>query len=1488
MKQVGYIFRLVVCFVIGAYVFLLAFLNFSPTQRILTQAIAETFAEEWGTEVSIGSLEVGLFNRLILKDVCLKDKRGEVLLRAKNMSAKVSLRSIAQGPFTLRTLSLLDAEIHLYRQAEGEPLNVQFLIDAFSSEEKTEKSSLSLRVGSLILRRVQFSYDECYKPETEGRFNPAHLSLRNINANVSLRELTDNALQLRVRSLEATEQSGLTLSDLSFKFEGTRRRAVVENFTLRMRESTLHFDRLKFSYDVTKGFESLWPTLYVEGQLKNTVVALSDFRPFVRVPDDLDLSLRLNASFRVSPNNLQVNDFLLNEKDNLFSLRADAFVARRDADIDVVKARLHSLRLDKQLSARVLRAFAVDTLVQSMVERTGNVEADGTLVYPLHGRQESVLRLSTDVGRASLRLTREKDDLTADFRLMDIRPARLMANEKLPTSVTLSGKASASLVEKKLTRASADLSVESLLYRDNRYSAITLAANYKPQTLHFDVQSKAKHLAANLKGNVGFSPKGALDNVKIDGFIDDFSPAMLGLGHPLADASYRAALSADLRGLHGGQVQGGVDVRDFSMTGGPHGPYALESFHGTMRKADAGGQLDVESDFVDLSITGPLSVERARQAIETLMARALPGALPAPVWKSTDSWDVDLTLKRTDFLRAFLGTDLVLDSPLRAYGTLDASPEHSSLLVTCDGIAFGNRRFDWPRLYLSGQDSTYRCLVQTTTALGKSDVQLSAELTTERGALQSRVDWSSPAFSGFEGTMEAQTQFEQTRTGTALSTTVFPTTFRLYGSEWNILGGTMDYSARSLSFDGFEVCRPGQGVRLEGRVAKGENDSIVARLQNVDLAFVFDVVNFHAVDFGGKATGRAVFRTSGGNPRLAAHVRIPDFTFNDGPMGDTDLRGGWDAESGRIMLDADMHLPDGDDAGTKVKGYVSLHEKGLDLDIQAQRTDLRFLRTYMDGIFGDFTGNATGRVRLYGPFKQLDFDGDVVADARTRVEATGVTYSTKNGKVALRSGEFAFKDFHLTDDRGGTAQASGYLRHTHLKNLNYSFDVTAQHLLCYDQPETPDMSFYSTTVGSGNVRLAGSPGRFRADIALTPEKGTTLVYNLGTQTAQSKDDRMISFHDRTADDTLTALHPSDAAAAQADKRAAQSTGTDILLNFLLRATPDAEVRIITDPRTGDALHLFGEGTMRATFHNKGSFTLYGAYTLERGTYNLQLQDIIHRDLTLQKGSRLTFTGVPLEGDLDLKAVYTVNGASLSDLNYGSGFSNKPVRADCILNIGGKAENPQITFDLDLHNITEDEKQMVRQLIATEEDMSRQVIYLLSVGRFFSTANAATDYTASNQSAAAMRSILTSTLTGQLNQAISSALGTGSKWSFGANVVPGSTGWGEIEVDGLVRGSLFNDRLLFNGQFGYRDNKTYYTGFVGDFDLRYLLTPRGTVSLRAYSATNDRYFTKTALTTQGVGISLQRSFNSLKDLFGVFGRKKKAKITEAEGRKEAGN
>ena len=179
-------------------------------------------------------------------------------------------------------------------------------------------------------------------------------------------------------------------------------------------------------------------------------------------------------------------------------------------------------------------------------------------------------------------------------------------------------------------------------------------------------------------------------------------------------------------------------------------------------------------------------------------------------------------------------------------------------------------------------------------------------------------------------------------------------------------------------------------------------------------------------------------------------------------------------------------------------------------------------------------------------------------------------------------------------------------------------------------------------------------------------------------------------------------------------------------------------------------------------------------------------------------------------------------------------------------------------------------------------MNQQVLYLLGIGRFYSQGqNNATQQEQQNQTSLAMNSFLSGTLSTQINNVINQIV-KNEYWNFGANISTGTEGWNNAEYEGIINGRLLNNRLLINGQFGYRDNATRANpSFIGDFDVQYLLYPNGNLALKVYNQTNDRYFTKSSLNTQGIGIIMKKDFNGLRDLFTSKRRKLKGSLKEVK-------
>jgi hypothetical protein len=368
-----------------------------------------------------------------------------------------------------------------------------------------------------------------------------------------------------------------------------------------------------------------------------------------------------------------------------------------------------------------------------------------------------------------------------------------------------------------------------------------------------------------------------------------------------------------------------------------------------------------------------------------------------------------------------------------------------------------------------------------------------------------------------------------------------------------------------------------------------------------------------------------------------------------------------------------------------------------------------------------------------------------------------------------------------------------------------------------------------------------------------PEAGSLFALNLANQDITSSD-AFITFIDRTPKRSAL-LAPQQ---RRRGRRQPIDASERLIMNINTSITPEATLKLVMNQATDDNISVHGSGELQVSI-NEDDINLFGTYIASRGSYTLNLQDFITKKFDVIDGSTVTFDGDPMTARLNITACHTVNQAPLRDLNP---EATDNVLVNCLLKIGGTLNKPTLKFDLELPQGTEEEKAILRSFTSTEEQTNLQFIYLLGLGKFYTM-----DITnASNaEGIANMESLLTSTISNQINNLLSNIIQS-DNWNIASNIRTNNalTGdintWENMEIGGILKGRLLNNKLLINGNFSYRDNPMYASNFIGDFDVRYLLS--NNLSVKGYNKTNDRYFTKTALTTQGIGLLFQHDFSSL--------------------------
>ena len=652
-------------------------------------------------------------------------------------------------------------------------------------------------------------------------------------------------------------------------------------------------------------------------------------------------------------------------------------------------------------------------------------------------------------------------------------------------------------------------------------------------------------------------------------------------------------------------------------------------------------------------------------------------------------------------------------------------------------------------------------------------------------------------------------------------------------------------------------------LRIDGTISERPQDTVRLDLQQINIGYVFDIANL-GVNFQGEATGPAYASGVLREPVMTTDLFIHNLGINNGLLGDANIHGEWHHAIKGIYLDA--RIRETDIARTHVHGFIYPIKptSSLDLQIEADSTNLKFIHYYMRNITPEFRGRATGNVHFYGKFKALTMEGRVFGDAAMKVDVLNTTFQVKDSIYITPDG-LTFRNNRMYDVHGNQGSMSGSLRYNHFKNLRYNFDFNVRNMLLMDTRESVDFPFYGTVYATGNASIAGNAADgVNINVAMTTNRNTNFTYIKDNVTSAASN-QFIRFVDKTPRRTLqdSVLLSTYEIAQEEIKQEEQQreVDTDIRLNLIVDATPDATMRIIMDPVAGDYISGRGLGNVRTEFYNKGDVKLFGSYRLNQGIYKFSLQEVIRKDFIIKDGSTITFNGNPADANMDIQANYTVNSASLNDLiPNASDFVNQTnVKVNCVMSLSGQLTSPTIKLDLELPNERDEVEALVRNYIPTDEQMNMQILYLLGIGKFYPSETFGT-----GQNSDMMSSVLSSTLSGQLNNALSSIIDN-NNWNVGTNFSTGEKGWTDMEFEGMLSGQLLNNRLLINGNFGYRENPMANTNFVGDFEAEWLVTRSGEIRLKAYNETNDRYYTRTNLTTQGIGIIFQKDFEKWNEL-----------------------
>lgn len=1460
-----------------------------------------------GTEVIIGSVSFTPYNKITLRDVLIIDDKNDTAAYIRRLGAGIDLnRLLFDKKISVNYTELIGLDARICKQHPDSVLNIQSIIAALTPKDKTKPpAKFDLSVNNIVIRRSAFSYDILSEPIDSARFDRNHVKIYDFNADIRMPRIKNDDFIAEVKRFTITERSGLCISNLCGNFHISSSEISARDFSISLPNSSLSLSNFDFRYQSWNDLKSRLNTIPVDIEImQGSYVSTSDFCGLAPQFCGLDAQLDIVLDIEGTLDSLSVKRLdISSDKENICIYgkgQLNHLTNKDSLSADISMIHIHGYGTDIADLCSMLGN--VNQSIQKNLTNLGRISVDGNLSANMFNGHFNG-SVSSAPGNIGINLFFNRHSLQAPFNIngkvssANYNVGKLISNDQIG-SVGLIAEYSAT-IDSRLRSATIDANVTHAEFKGYRYNNLNAIVNVDDNKFDGSLNIVDSNIELTIAGEAILN-----DNIpEIDLHIEALDIALDRLNLWNKYPGYR--LSASIDAIYSGSTFDDatalLTINNLKYLQGDTLGLSINSINMDMDNTTSPQHIIVNSDMIDGRIDGEYDPKTLVSSIRDIFSHSFPiiNTDNDVQCKSnhenatiSNDFKFDFVVKDNNQLTDFIKSPVKLIHPIYITGYINHSDHKINLDIDAPYLDQNYKliKNSALRLDVNANDDLCRLYATTTFPTKNGDAEIKINCDGKDNRLNTDVSWKVLRERDFNGNVNLSTFFEMLSTGEEQNQQQLRTDISINPSQmifndtiWTINPASIVISGEEITVDGFDVRRDNQYITMNGKASPNPEDEILLKLLNVNLDYVFETLAINNVMFGGDATGTFIASNLfSKEPRLSTPgLSVKGLSYNHAVLGDAIIESKWNPDEKAVTINADISQYNG--RKSYIDGAIFPMNDSLDFNFKADKINVAFMRPFMEAFAKDVTGYASGDARLWGNFKYIDMTGDIFAeDLKLKIDFTN-TYYTATDSVHLKPGYIEFDDIDLYDMYGNKAKLGGYLKHYCFKRPEYRFSITdAYNFLSYDEVETRNPLWYGRIFGNGKATVTGVPGAVKIEVNMTTAPKSTFTFVL-SDAEEASEYNFITFRDKAKINT-----PVDSALIDprlekvknleriiAERKRQDYTPTKYLMDIQVEARPEAEMILVMDPIGGDRIRAHGTGNLNLIYASDNEdLHLSGTYTLQDGKYNFTLQDIIIKDFVIKEGSSIVFEGDPLAAKLGINAIYPLN-ANLSDLDESFlqdtdlNRTNVPVHA--LMEITGDMREPEIKFDLEFPTLSQDVYRKVKSIVSTDDMMNRQILYLLALNRFYTP-----EYMASTTKGNELVSVAASTISSQFSNILSEL---SENWNISPTFRSDKGDFSDVEVDLALSSRLLNNRLLFNGNFGYRDKTMNNNSFIGDFDIEYLLNRTGNIRLKAYNRYNDQnYYLKTALTTQGVGIVFKRDFDKL---FSFLRPKKKHKTEDSD-------
>lgn len=1443
-----------------------------------------------GTKVSVGHITFGLLNRVAVRDFYVEDLDGDTLLYVKRVDAYLGpLASMANKNLVINYGNIQGGKF-VVRETERGTFAVKEITDQLV-KKREKKSGFRLDVRSLDAADVDFSLIRIDEPRDEG-VDFANMHLLGMDTHIDNLSVASAAVAGDIQRLSFVERSGFVLDDMLGRFLVDNGQIEVKEARLRTALSDINLDYLLLDGESWLEYKDFINKVPIICDVTNSRVSSDDVGYFAPTmwgwqTTVRNTSISMNgpvANFRGKVAHATLEDG--------GTLRGSAHVRGLidventyfDIDIDRLKASTEEITYLLNNIAHL----SLGEKAAQYVERLEGIDASGEFkgtIRDFKAKADAKLASGGDVALecAMLSPAAGRKSVTAKVKADDLGLSQILATEVIGNA-TFAAEVVAELGDEQPVKLNGSGTADALVLNGYNYKNLSVVADMEDNRIAASVGANNAALVADAQAILDFSDKTM----------------------PLYDAVMNIA-HADLHAMNINK-RDSISVLNANVGLSARGD-SFDALNGVLRIADAEYEtvgrgcsadlvelsiesnedartLTLASDFADAVFESRTAYKDVLYYLKNLLVQYAPllydeqareniGTHVAEIGDevavlSVTTKDIDPLLGCiTDGLEMAEGSKVeMLISPSDNRFLMRASSEylmHHNYLATNIDVKAGN-----------AGDSLAMSLAAADLYAGMfhfSGVELNG------GAKDNAISVDAmfaDSLRDLQGELSAMARISRKNNRRNLSISLNPTHVYKDDNVWDITTDGIDIDSSRVDIRNFAVRSDTQELFVNGVASRSDRDSVYMSLRNFSLAPFTQITNRLGYEINGSTNGYATVHSALKDTRIDARIEMDSVNVSGVNVPDLLLTSQWDFGRSRASLDISTRYNN----KRVIQGYFAPSQMRYYARMQTEGVKMNLLDPMLRSVIKDTEGVADVDLTLSGERRMAELRGDIKVDSlATTVDYTRCRYSVPKATIKVENNRLLTEDVPVFDKNGREGKMTLDVSLAHLSNIEYNVGLRVNNMEVLNTTERDNPMFYGSIFATGTGSIRGDKAGIKMDFVARSDDNSKFYMPL-TDNSDIQSADFVTFATKESDTTSYLVRKKMMFENRQKRRTSGSSAMDITMALDVR--PNAEVQLVIDPTVGDIIKGTGEGLLNLRINPQSDiFEMYGDYTIEKGSYLFTLQNVINKWFDIEPGSTIQWTGEPLDALLNIDAVYKLK-ASLQPLLEGSlTESNRSTRAvpvECFIHLTDRLTQPTVNFDIVVPSADSDVQNIIASALATPESKSQQFLYLIIANSFISES---TNSMSSSIGASATAATGFEMLSNQFSNWLSN-----DDYKIVLRYRPRTEQMSD-EVDFGFSKGLIDNRLLIEVEGNYIVDRTQVvnanSNFTGEAYLTWLIDRAGTLRLKGFTHTIDRFDENQGLQETGLGIYFKEDFNNAHDLRNRlktrFKREKKNKNTD---------